>query len=204
MGCWMQSFGATRGLASRSESRRSQHVIPQVRVRSRRWIRRTTRPHRDATTRVRRNRILDSTHPSQSCAIILHEPASKVVHHVTKQRASLGYFVRRCWAEGISKAEVARRVGRSRALSTERQYCPGVAQRDRTGFHDSVTGDPWGAGRSLMIILGLATTAAGYCVGPYMALRHRQGEEDGSSWVGPGAYSFAALAEQLLCYRRRS
>ena len=99
-------------------------------------------------------------------AIILHEPASKVVHHVTQQRASLGYFVRRCWAEGISKAEVARRVGRSRALSTERQYVSQVLPRGiRTGFHDGITGDPWGAARSLMIILGLATTAAGYCIG---------------------------------------
>jgi len=105
---------------------------------------------------------------AQACpsAIILHEPASRVEHHVTQQRASLSYFVRRCWAEGISKAEVARRVGRSRALSTERHYALRVLPRGiLTGFLDSITGDMWGAARSLVMILGLATTAVGYCIG---------------------------------------
>jgi glycosyltransferase involved in cell wall biosynthesis len=117
-------------------------------------------------------------------AIILHEPASKVEHHVTKQRASMSYFVRRCWAEGISKAEVARRVGRSRALSTERDYVLRVLPRGIwTGFHDFLTGDPWGAIRSLVIVLGLATTAVGYCLGavhdPFYSAKR------GDTYVGP-------------------
>ena len=113
-------------------------------------------------------------------AIILHEPASKVVHLVTQQRASLSYFVRRCWAEGISKAEVARRVGRSRALSTERHYVSRVLPRGIwTGFHDSITGDLWGVARSLMMILGLATTAVGYCIGTIYGPVGTRKEEDG-------------------------
>jgi glycosyltransferase involved in cell wall biosynthesis len=109
-------------------------------------------------------------------AIILYEPSSQVEHHMTQHRASLGYFVRRCWAEGISKAEVSRRVGRSRALSTERHYALRVLPRGIwNGLHDSIIGDLWGAARSGAIVLGLAATAAGYCVGtifrPYDSAR---------------------------------
>ncbi len=99
-------------------------------------------------------------------AIILYEPSSQVEHQVAQQRASLDYFVKRCWAEGLSKAEVSRRVGRSRGLSTERHYASRVLPRGIwKGLRDSVAGDLWGAVRSAAIVLGLAATAAGYCVG---------------------------------------
>jgi hypothetical protein len=99
-------------------------------------------------------------------AIILYEPSSQVEHHVAQQRASLSYFVRRCWAEGISKAEVSRRVGRSMALSAERHYALRVLPRGIwNGLRDSAGGDLWGAARCVTIVLGLAATVAGYCVG---------------------------------------
>jgi glucosyl-dolichyl phosphate glucuronosyltransferase len=106
---------------------------------------------------------LTQTNPD---AIILYEPSSQVEHHVTEQRASLVYFIRRCWAEGISKAEVSRRVGRSKGLSTERHYVLQVLPKGIwKGFHSSVGGDLWGAVRSLTIVLGLAATTAGYGAG---------------------------------------
>ena len=99
-------------------------------------------------------------------AIILYEPSSQVEHQVAQQRASLGYFVRRCWAEGISKAEVSRCVGRSKALSAERHYTLRVLPRGIwNGLHNSASGDLWGAARSAAMVLGLAATAAGYCAG---------------------------------------
>ena len=99
-------------------------------------------------------------------AIILYEPSSQVEHHLAQHRASFGYFVRRCWAEGISKAEVSRRVGRSKALSTERNYVLRVLPRGIwNGLHDSAGGDPWGVARSVTIVVGLLATAAGYCAG---------------------------------------
>jgi glucosyl-dolichyl phosphate glucuronosyltransferase len=99
-------------------------------------------------------------------AIVLYEPSSQVEHCVPQQRSSLSYFVRRCWAEGISKAEVSRCVGRSRALSAERHYTLRVLPRGIwNGLHDSASGDFWGAARSAAIVLGLAATAAGYCAG---------------------------------------
>jgi glycosyltransferase involved in cell wall biosynthesis len=99
-------------------------------------------------------------------AIILFEPSSQVEHHQAPHRASMGYFIRRCWAEGVSKAEVSRRVGSSRALSSERQYVMRVLPRGMwNGLRDSVRGQLWGAARSAAIIVGLLATAAGYCAG---------------------------------------
>jgi glucosyl-dolichyl phosphate glucuronosyltransferase len=103
---------------------------------------------------------------ANSDAIILYNPSAKVEHYVTQQRTSLGYFVKRCWAEGLSKAEVSRRVGSSSALSAERHYTSRVLPKGIwRGFYDCTAGDLWGAARSLAIVLGLATTVTGYCVG---------------------------------------
>jgi hypothetical protein len=111
-------------------------------------------------------------------AVILYQPSSQVEHQVARDRASLGYFVRRCWAEGLSKAEVSRRVGRSSALSAERRYTLRVLPRGfKDGLHDSFAGDLWGAARSVAIVLGLVATAAGYCIGtivPPLATAGRQ------------------------------
>jgi len=98
--------------------------------------------------------------------IILYEPSSQVEHHLAQQRASLRYFFKRCWAEGLSKADVSRRVGHPRALSTECRYVSRVLPRGIwKGLYDSASGDPWGAVRSMAIVLGLVTTAAGYFAG---------------------------------------
>lgn len=110
--------------------------------------------------------------------IILYEPSAQVEHYVTRQRASLRYFIRRCWAEGISKAEVSRHVGRSRALCAERHYVLRVLPRGVwSGLHDCVGGDLWGVGRAVAIVLGLAVTTAGYSAGtvchPLMAAGRR-------------------------------
>jgi len=103
---------------------------------------------------------------ANGAAVLLLEPKAEVEHHVTGRRGSLGYFARRCWAEGLSKAEVTRRVGSDSALSSERRYTSRVLPKGVwKGLRDSTTGDAWGAARSLVIVLGLATTAAGYCIG---------------------------------------
>jgi len=108
---------------------------------------------------------LTQAHPS---VIILHEPSSQVEHHVAPRRASLRYFVKRCWSEGISKAEVSRRVGTSRALSAELYYASRVLPKGIwKGLHDSAAGDLWGVARSIAILLGLVATAAGYCFGVF-------------------------------------
>lgn len=99
-------------------------------------------------------------------ALLLYNPSAQVEHHVPKQRGSVRYFARRCWAEGLSKAEVSRRVGRSSALSTELHYASRVLPRGIwQGLRDTSTGDIWGATRAVAIVLGFVVTAAGYCIG---------------------------------------
>jgi glucosyl-dolichyl phosphate glucuronosyltransferase len=98
-------------------------------------------------------------------AILLYHPAAQVEHYIPRQRSRLRYFVRRCWAEGVSKAEVSRRVGSSDALSTERNYVLRVLPKGFwQGLHDAATGDIQGVARSIAILLGVVVTAAAYFV----------------------------------------
>jgi glycosyltransferase involved in cell wall biosynthesis len=98
---------------------------------------------------------------------LLYEPRSVVRHRVPPARARWPYFWRRCWAEGRSKAVVARAHPGPRALSSERTYALGVlpgafgralgeaaARRDREALV-----------RAGAIASGLAVTTAGYFAG---------------------------------------
>jgi GT2 family glycosyltransferase len=60
---------------------------------------------------------------------LVYEPAAVVHHRVTVDRAAWRYFCARCFAEGISKALVSRRVGARDALETERRYVRSVLPR---------------------------------------------------------------------------
>jgi glucosyl-dolichyl phosphate glucuronosyltransferase len=112
-------------------------------------------------------------------AILLFDPAAKVEHYLAIQRSTLRYFARRCWAEGISKAQVTRRVGRSSALSTERHYASRVLTKGAwRGLCETMEGDVWGAARSAIILFGLAVTSGGYCVGTLRGPRQRETSED--------------------------
>jgi GT2 family glycosyltransferase len=90
---------------------------------------------------------------------IVYEPAARVVHHVPAARAGAGYFVARCYAEGVSKARVAAIVGGRDATASERRHALralplGVVRE-------------LGRGRLLRgaaIAGGLATVAAGFVV----------------------------------------
>ena len=53
---------------------------------------------------------------------LVHVPLARVHHHVGAERVKIRYFLRRCYAEGISKAAVARRAGSEMALASERTY----------------------------------------------------------------------------------
>src|SRR5206468_1110027 len=55
-------------------------------------------------------------------AILLHQPEARVRHQVPPIRGSLRYFLRRCLAEGRSKAQVTAMVGKSAGLESERAY----------------------------------------------------------------------------------
>jgi GT2 family glycosyltransferase len=99
-------------------------------------------------------------------AQLLHVPPAIVHHHVAGERAKVSYFLRRCYAEGISKAAVAQRAGHDQALSSERRYVLSTLPRGvRDGLRSGLRGDLWAFARSGMICVGFLATLAGYLVG---------------------------------------
>jgi GT2 family glycosyltransferase len=97
---------------------------------------------------------------------LLYEPRAVVRHRVPASRATWRYFQARCYAEGLSKARVARLVGRRHGLASERAYTFRTLPRGLArGLTASLRGDPSGLGRAGAIAAGLALTAAGYARG---------------------------------------
>lgn len=97
---------------------------------------------------------------------IVQVPDAEVEHLVSPDRTRWRYFRRRCWAEGLSKAIVSRRVGSEAALERERSYVSrtlptGVGR----GLADAFRGDRSGVARSGAIVVGLMITVAGYVIG---------------------------------------
>jgi hypothetical protein len=93
----------------------------------------------------------------------VYQPSAVADHQVTRDRATLNYFGRRCWLEGISKARVSKINGRQGTLSTERRYVTrtltaAVARQ----LYQAARGDVHGVSRAAAIIAGLALTCAGY------------------------------------------
>ena len=93
----------------------------------------------------------------------IFEPKAVVHHWVPGSRSSWSYFRARCRAEGVSKARVARTVGRSAALSAEKVYMrrvlpAGIARNIRDGF----AGDMAAFARAGAIATGLSITACSF------------------------------------------
>ncbi|TCN37643.1 glycosyl transferase family 2 [Kribbella orskensis] len=95
---------------------------------------------------------------------ILHEPAAVVHHHVPADRARWTYFRRRCWAEGISKAEVSRLAGPRLALATERTYALRTVPRGAANDLAAAlrVRAPRRMARAAVSLAGLTLTATGY------------------------------------------
>jgi glycosyltransferase involved in cell wall biosynthesis len=106
---------------------------------------------------------------------ILHLPEAAVRHHVPAARASLRYFVERCYAEGLSKATISRLVGSGSGLASERRYTTRVLPR--AALRAIALGvrrlDPGQVLQAPVIALGLWATATGYAVGRVGALLGR-------------------------------
>ncbi len=88
---------------------------------------------------------------------VIYEPAARVRHRVTAERATAGYLVKRCFGEGRSKARMTRMNLAPQALGTERQYV--VRTLPLAMVRGLLSADPR---RGLAVILGLLCTAAGY------------------------------------------
>lgn len=105
-------------------------------------------------------------------AVLLMDDRAVIHHRVPAARERFRYFRTRAYAEGLSKALVARSVGADKGLESERRYTTrvlpaGVAR----GLRDFVLARPGGAGRAGAIVAGALTTAGGYVVGSVRARR---------------------------------
>jgi len=105
-------------------------------------------------------------------AVLLIDDRAVIHHRVPADRERFGYFRDRAFAEGLSKALVARSVGARAGLATERRYTSrvlpaGVAR----GLRDALLGRRGGAGRAAAIVAGTAAAAGGYALGTLRARR---------------------------------
>lgn len=103
------------------------------------------------------------------------ENVTLAMHKVHAGRSTVAYFVRRCYAEGLSKAMLSSIAGSVGSLSAEREAClktlplsvcrglrDGVVKREASGFL-----------RAGATCLGLTCTVAGFVVGKLRSLAGR-------------------------------
>jgi GT2 family glycosyltransferase len=113
---------------------------------------------------------------SQRCpgSTFVFDARAVIWHRVPAARSRFSYFRSRCYAEGLSKARVTRRVGVVDGLSAERSYTAVTLRRGVSrGLTGALRGDPAGLSRAAAITVGLLSATAGYAVGTL-----RSGGED--------------------------
>jgi len=99
--------------------------------------------------------------------VFLFEPQARIHHRIPAQRATLRYFRERCYAEGLSKAIIAKQVGTKDSLASERSYTfrtlPSGVVRGLIDslFHFNIKG----LIRAGVIIYGFIMTTMGYMAG---------------------------------------
>jgi GT2 family glycosyltransferase len=105
-------------------------------------------------------------------AVLLIDDRAVIHHKVPVVRERFGYFRTRTYAEGLSKALVARSVGAGKGLESERRYTTRVLPRGvLRGLRDAALLRPGGAGRAGAIVTGVAAAAGGYVLGSVRARR---------------------------------
>jgi len=97
---------------------------------------------------------------------LLIDHRAVIWHRVPASRGRFSYFITRCYAEGLSKAQVSHAVGAAEGMSAERRHAAvtlpaGIGR----GVAAAVRGDLAGLGRAAAIIAGLTAAAAGYAAG---------------------------------------
>jgi len=117
---------------------------------------------------------------------VLYDPEARVKHEVPKKRLSFGYFVSRCYAEGVSKARMSNLVGTGDGLASERTYTVQTLPRGlvREVGRAVAEGDAGALRRAGGIIVGFCTTAAGYLrggLGTWLSREHFTPERQAES-----------------------
>jgi hypothetical protein len=109
--------------------------------------------------------------------VLVMDHRSTIYHFVSDKRCRFSYFLSRCYAEGISKAQVTANVGSGDGLASERAYVTrtlplGVLR----GIADLFRGRPAGICRAGAIVAGLSMTAAGYIGAKLSAASAKRGQ----------------------------
>jgi hypothetical protein len=113
----------------------------------------------------------------------VYEPSTTIEHFVPSDRLRAGYFVRRCFHEGVSKARVARWVGRTDALEAERRYVTRTLPLGMVrGVWELRRGRFSGLMSAMAIAMGVAAACAGYgsALVPRRGINRARLREDGS------------------------
>jgi GT2 family glycosyltransferase len=112
---------------------------------------------------------------------LLYQPAARVSHRVSAARVRWDYFCSRCFAEGISKAQIAQLTGFRAGLSAEGRHAtralPAGVLRNLSQALARLDGSR--VLRAGAIVLGLAFTAAGFVKGTLGAGLLRRTEPPG-------------------------
>ncbi|MFC1405534.1 MULTISPECIES: glycosyltransferase family 2 protein [Streptacidiphilus] len=95
--------------------------------------------------------------------VLLYEPAAVVRHHVPPARTDWAYFRSRCYAEGLSKAAVARHAGSGPGLASERAYLRSTLPRALARGLRPGSGTP--ATAAAAVVTGAGATLLGYAAG---------------------------------------
>jgi glycosyltransferase involved in cell wall biosynthesis len=108
----------------------------------------------------------------------VYEPAAVAGHWVPARRATVGYFLRRCFDEGCGKAALSVMDGSRRSTSVERQYAQRLLLRLIIGGLPGIAPDAqWGMRRRLAIAAGLSSAAIGFLTGQLLT-RGRRGRPE--------------------------
>lgn len=93
----------------------------------------------------------------------IYEPKAVAFHHVPADRATLNFFLKRCYNEGQGKAALACLNGANESTSTERRYVRCVLPYGFIrGLLEMVRGEVSGSVRSFAIVVGMSLATAGY------------------------------------------
>ena len=116
------------------------------------------------------------------------QPSARVLHTVRPERARWKYFLSRCYAEGLSKAQVASFEGVTSGLASERTHAMKVLPRGVVrGVANTIAGrDPSGIVQGVVIVIGLGVTTAGFVKG---TLTERRARLPGRRAAAPAQFS---------------
>ena len=127
----------------------------------------------------------------------VYHPEALAHHKVPAAREQFRFFVRRCFAEGQGKADLCALVDRSTAISSEVAYARTVLPKGMAlGLGEALRGDPMGAVRSGVILLGLGAAAAGMTSGRLMQRRPPSRSATSGSIGDPAARRFRDLGNR--------